>query len=116
MCTSLDKVQIRTNLLNQIKKVTLSVRAICRCSLVGLVECCDRSVEDADGSLAESKILGRRARIILYTKTPISKCTPRDTETLQGLTGARKMSVFSRSRRLLISFFPMRLGTLLMRG
>lgn len=32
---------IQTNLPNQIEEVTLRVRTICRCSLVGLVECRD---------------------------------------------------------------------------
>ena len=67
----------KTNLLNQIKEVPLRVRSVCRCSLIGLVKCRDRSMEDADRTFAELQVFVRRARIILYTKTPMSKCAGR---------------------------------------
>lgn len=58
----------QTHLLDQIKEVTLRVRSICWRSLVGLVKCRDRGVEDADGSFAELQVFVRRSRVVLYAK------------------------------------------------
>jgi hypothetical protein len=64
--------QTQTHLPNQIRKVALRVRSIRRRSLVGLVKCRNRSMEDADGSFAELQVFVGRARIVLYAKTPVS--------------------------------------------
>lgn len=58
----------KTNLLNQVKEITLRIRPICWCLLVGFVKSRDRGVEDADGSFAEFEVFERGTTVLLYAK------------------------------------------------